>query len=54
MAFGKVAQAQSHLLVGRYRVRSALRMARGTQNKIHESMAMGLPVIATPEAVKGG
>ena len=30
-----------------------LRMARGTQNKILESMAMGIPVVATSEAAKG-
>jgi sugar transferase (PEP-CTERM/EpsH1 system associated) len=30
-----------------------LRIARGTQNKILESMAAGIPVVATPEAVKG-
>ena len=30
-----------------------LRIARGTQNKILESMAAGLPVVATPEAAKG-
>jgi sugar transferase (PEP-CTERM/EpsH1 system associated) len=30
-----------------------LRMARGTQNKILESMAMGLPVVTTPAAAKG-
>lgn len=30
-----------------------LRMARGTQNKILESMAMGVPVVATPQAAKG-
>jgi sugar transferase (PEP-CTERM/EpsH1 system associated) len=30
-----------------------LRMARGTQNKILESMAMGIPVVATPQAAKG-
>jgi hypothetical protein len=30
-----------------------LRIARGTQNKILESMAMGLPVVTTPEAAKG-
>lgn len=30
-----------------------LRMARGTQNKILESMAMGLPVVTTPDAAKG-
>jgi len=29
-----------------------LRMARGTQNKILESMAMGVPVVATPQAAK--
>src|SRR5204863_8321585 len=30
-----------------------LRIARGTQNKILESMAMGIPVITTPQAAKG-
>jgi glycosyltransferase involved in cell wall biosynthesis len=30
-----------------------LRIARGTQNKILESMASGLPVVATDQAVKG-
>ena len=30
-----------------------LRMARGTQNKILESMALGIPVVATPQAAKG-
>src|SRR5207244_2965110 len=30
-----------------------LRIARGTQNKILESMAMGVPVVATPNAAKG-
>ena len=30
-----------------------LRMARGTQNKILESMALGLPVVATSQAAKG-
>jgi len=30
-----------------------LRLARGTQNKILESMALGVPVIATPQAAKG-
>jgi sugar transferase (PEP-CTERM/EpsH1 system associated) len=30
-----------------------LRIARGTQNKILESMAMGIPVVATPLAAKG-
>ncbi len=30
-----------------------LRIARGVQNKILESMAMGIPVVATPEAAKG-
>ena len=29
-----------------------LKIARGTQNKILESMAMGIPVVATPEAAK--
>jgi sugar transferase (PEP-CTERM/EpsH1 system associated) len=30
-----------------------LRIARGTQNKILESMAMGIPVVASPQAAKG-
>ncbi len=30
-----------------------LRMAHGTQNKILESMAQGIPVVATPHAAKG-
>jgi sugar transferase (PEP-CTERM/EpsH1 system associated) len=30
-----------------------LRIARGTQNKILESMAVGIPVVATPQAAKG-
>jgi sugar transferase (PEP-CTERM/EpsH1 system associated) len=30
-----------------------LRIARGTQNKILEAMAMGIPTVATPEAAKG-
>src|SRR5262249_13019661 len=30
-----------------------LRIASGTQNKILESMAMRIPVVATPEAAKG-
>ncbi|WNM63982.1 TIGR03087 family PEP-CTERM/XrtA system glycosyltransferase [Candidatus Nitrospira neomarina] len=30
-----------------------LRIARGTQNKILESIAMGLPVVATPQAARG-
>jgi sugar transferase (PEP-CTERM/EpsH1 system associated) len=30
-----------------------LRIARGTQNKILEAMAMGIPVVTSPEAAKG-
>jgi sugar transferase (PEP-CTERM/EpsH1 system associated) len=30
-----------------------LRIARGTQNKILESMSMGVPVVASPQAAKG-
>jgi sugar transferase (PEP-CTERM/EpsH1 system associated) len=30
-----------------------LRIARGTQNKILQCMAMGIPVVATPEAARG-
>jgi sugar transferase (PEP-CTERM/EpsH1 system associated) len=30
-----------------------LRIARGIQNKVLEAMAMGAPVVATPDAVKG-
>ena len=32
---------------------ASLKMARGTQNKILGSMALGLPVVATPQAAKG-
>jgi len=30
-----------------------LRIARGVQNKVLEALASGLPVVATPQAVKG-
>jgi sugar transferase (PEP-CTERM/EpsH1 system associated) len=49
---GHVADVRSYLQHAKIAV-APLRMARGTQNKILESMAMGIPVVATPEAAKG-
>src|SRR5262249_12969953 len=49
---GHVADVRSHLNDAALSV-APLRIARGTQNKILESMAMGIPVVATPQAAKG-
>lgn len=49
---GHVPDVRPYLSDARVSV-APLRMARGTQNKILESMAMGLPVVATPQAAKG-
>jgi len=49
---GHVPDIRSHLKDACVSI-APLRIARGTQNKILESMAMGIPVVATPEAAKG-
>ena len=49
---GYVPDIRPHLRDARVVV-APLRIARGTQNKVLESMAMGIPVVATPEAAKG-
>jgi sugar transferase (PEP-CTERM/EpsH1 system associated) len=49
---GHVPDVRSHLQDAAMAI-APLRIARGTQNKILESMAMGIPVVATPEAAKG-
>jgi glycosyltransferase involved in cell wall biosynthesis len=49
---GHVADVRRHLTDVSVSV-APLRIARGTQNKILESMAMGIPVVSTPEAAKG-
>ena len=49
---GHVPDVRSYLREGSVAI-APLRIARGTQNKILESMAMGIPVVATPKAAKG-
>jgi sugar transferase (PEP-CTERM/EpsH1 system associated) len=49
---GHVADIRPYLLAASVTV-APLRLARGTQNKILESMAMGIPVVATAVAAKG-
>jgi sugar transferase (PEP-CTERM/EpsH1 system associated) len=49
---GHVSDVRTHLKDALLSV-APLRIARGTQNKILESMAIGLPVVATPQAAKG-
>jgi sugar transferase (PEP-CTERM/EpsH1 system associated) len=49
---GHVADVRSYLKESAISV-APLRIARGTQNKILESMAMGVPVVTTPQAAKG-
>jgi len=49
---GHVPDVRRYLQGGAVAV-APLRIARGTQNKILEAMAMGIPVIATPNAAKG-
>jgi sugar transferase (PEP-CTERM/EpsH1 system associated) len=49
---GHVPDVRPHLTEAAVSV-APLRIARGTQNKILESMAMHIPVVATPEAAKG-
>ena len=52
MVTGHVADVRTYLRDAMVSV-APLRIARGTQNKILESMAMGLPVVTTPQAAKG-
>ena len=49
---GRVPDVRPYLSHARVAV-APLRIARGVQNKILEAMAMGLPVVATPEAFEG-
>jgi glycosyltransferase involved in cell wall biosynthesis len=49
---GQVPDVRSYLEDAAVSV-APLKIARGIQNKILESMAMGIPVVATPQAVKG-
>lgn len=49
---GHVADVRSYLKAAAISV-APLRIARGTQNKILESMAAGIPVVASPQAAKG-
>ncbi len=49
---GYVADVRPYLIDAALSV-APLRMARGTQNKILESMSMGIPVVASPVAAKG-
>ena len=49
---GRVEDVRPYLAHARLAV-CPLRIARGIQNKVLEAMAMGLPVVATPEALTG-
>jgi glycosyltransferase involved in cell wall biosynthesis len=49
---GHVADVRTYLRDAAVSI-APLRIASGTQNKILESMAMRIPVVATPEAAKG-
>ena len=49
---GKVADVREHVRGAAVTV-APLTIARGTQNKILESMAMGVPVVTTTQALKG-
>ena len=49
---GKVADIRDHVRGAALTV-APLKIARGTQNKILESMAMGVPVVTTTRAMKG-
>lgn len=49
---GTVPDVRSHVLRSAVNV-APLSIARGTQNKILESMAMGVPVVASPDAARG-
>jgi polysaccharide biosynthesis protein PslH len=49
---GEVADVRSYLVQADVSV-APMRIARGVQNKVLEAMSVGLPVVATSEAVKG-
>jgi polysaccharide biosynthesis protein PslH len=49
---GHVADVRPYLVDASVTV-APLRLARGTQNKVLESMAMGIPVVASSEAARG-
>jgi len=49
---GHVSDVRPYLMDAAVAV-APLRIARGTQNKILQFLAMGVPVVATPEAAKG-
>ncbi|MGH7847283.1 MAG: TIGR03087 family PEP-CTERM/XrtA system glycosyltransferase [Candidatus Binatia bacterium] len=49
---GEVGDIKGHLVRADVSV-APLRIARGIQNKVLEAMAMGIPVVATPDAVAG-
>jgi sugar transferase (PEP-CTERM/EpsH1 system associated) len=49
---GEVPDVRSHLIRADVSV-APLRIARGVQNKVLEAMGMGVPVVATPEAIQG-
>jgi sugar transferase (PEP-CTERM/EpsH1 system associated) len=49
---GEVADVRPYLAESRFAI-APLQIARGVQNKVLEAMAMGLPVLATPQALEG-
>lgn len=49
---GRVADVRPHVWEADVSV-APIRIARGVQNKVLEAMAMGVPVVATPEAFEG-
>ena len=49
---GEVSDVRSYLLGADVSV-APMRVARGVQNKVLEAMAMGVPVVATREAIRG-
>lgn len=49
---GEVADVRSYLIQADVSV-APMRIARGVQNKVLEAMSVGVPVVATSEAVKG-
>lgn len=49
---GEVGDVRAHLVQADVSV-APMRIARGVQNKVLEAMAIGVPVVATSEAIKG-